>query len=119
MNYKFETQKLDIDKYPYLFIKINDVYRIITRFSDSGWTPQKVQEIVDGIESSKNKPIKQEYIWANEDLTLYSNKNGVLLVDMIAQRFGKDNPEEITLHLQHDEMITFLKDFKKFVAENT
>lgn len=115
MKYKFKKHNWDKD----IVIGVESDYKILNNFGSWNWTPQKVQEIVDGIESSKNKPIKQEYIWANEDLTLYSNKNGVLLVDMISQRFGKDNPEEITSQLQHDEMITFLKDFKKFVAENS
>jgi len=94
-------------------------YKILFRFGDSGWTPTKVQEIINGIEASKEKPKGEEYIWANEDVTVYSNKNGVLLIDMISQRFGIHDPDKITLTLIHEELLTFLEDFKTFVAENS
>jgi hypothetical protein len=115
MKYKFKKHNWDGD----IVIGVESENKILNNIGSWGWTPQKVQEIILGVESSKNKPLKEEYIWANEDVTLYANKNGVLLVDMIAQRFGKDNPEEITLLLQHEEFINFLKDFKKFVSENS
>jgi hypothetical protein len=120
MNYKFETQKFDIDKYPYFFINPEeDKYFCLTRFSDSGWTPAKVQEIIDGVESAKTRAYRDEYLWANEDLELYANENGVLLIDMMAQRGGGEvDVEASTLQMQHDELIAFLEDFKQFVAEN-
>lgn len=115
MKYKFNKHNWDGD----IVIGVESENKILNNLGSWGWTPQKVQVIIDGIESSKNKPLKQEYIWANEDVTLYANNNGVLLVDMVAQRFGKDDPEEIALQLQHEEMVTFFKDFKKFVQENS
>jgi hypothetical protein len=115
MKYKFKKHNWDGDT----VIGIDSENKILNNLGSWDWTSQKAQEIIDGIENSKNKPLKQEYIWANEDVTLYSNINGVLLVDMIAQRFGIDNPEELTLRIQHEEMINFLKDFKKFISENS
>jgi len=50
------------------------------------WTSEKVQKIINGIEDSKTKPKGEEYTWGNEDVNLYSNKNGVLLIDVLAQR---------------------------------
>jgi len=94
-------------------------FQILNRFTFYGWTQTKVQEIIDGIEASKEKPKEEEYIWANEDVTVYSNKNGVLLIDMMSQRGGETDPEKLGLPLTHKELLTFLDDFKTFVAENS
>ncbi|WP_144281430.1 hypothetical protein [Chryseobacterium echinoideorum] len=119
MKYKFETQKLDIDKYPYYFIRLEErIYYPLGRFSDWGWTPQKVQTIIDGVKLGKIKPYGEEYNWASEDLEIYVNQKGVLLIDMLAQRAGKQDPKSSTLELKHEEFLQFLQDFKKFVESN-
>jgi hypothetical protein len=117
MTYKFYKKTIDTTGTTYYLVESENTLLCNIDFTKN--SINQINEIILGVESSKNKPLKEEYIWANEDVTLYANKNGVLLVDMIAQRFGKDNPEEITLLLQHEEFINFLKDFKKFVSENS
>ena len=117
MEYNFSTL-LNLDDIVYT-IKTNIKYTILQCFTDAYWTPTKVQEIIDGIEESKEKPKGEEYIWANEDVTVYSNKNGVLLIDMISQRGGETDPEKLGLPLTHKELLTFLEDFKTFVTENS
>lgn len=118
MNYKFETQKLDIDHSPYYFIRINEIiFNTLSRLSDSGWTPQKIQEIIDVVEKNKTLAAdKDPYVWGNEDITVFANEIGVLLIDKIALRA---NIEQTPLELTHNEFITFLKDFKEFVQENS
>lgn len=120
MKYKFEIHKLDIDKYPYFFIRIeNEVYYPVGRFSDSGWIPQKVQDIIDGVEIGKTKSKEDAYEWANEDVFLVSNEHGVFLWDLLAERTGKEqDSEKLSLRLTHEEFLTFLQDFKKFLEEN-
>ena len=119
MNYKFEIQKLDIDKYHYYFININEEHKIITRFSDSGWTSQKAQEIIDGVEKGKTKPKESAYEWANEDVYIISNQNGLFLIDLMAQRAGETDQDKLGLQLTHQEFIQFLQDFKKFIEQNS
>ena len=92
--------------------------KILFRFGNNGWTPPKVQAIINGIESSKTKPKGQEYIWANEDVRLYSNENAVVLIDDLAARGGEEEPDNLYLKLTHLEMLTFLQDFKQFVEDN-
>ncbi|WGH74771.1 hypothetical protein P8625_11850 [Tenacibaculum tangerinum] len=120
MNYKFKTQKLDIEKSIYYFIELdNEKYYSLGRLSESNWTPEKAQELLDEIELSREKEKEDEYIWANEDVTLYSNKHGVFLIDEIAIRYGERDSEKIGLELSHDDFILFMKDFKSFIEENT
>ena len=118
MKYNFFTKEISNSKY-YCIESDNVNYKILARFTDDNWTSFKAMEIIDSVESSKASPKGEEYIWGNEDVTLYSNINGVLLEDMISQRFGEDKIEELTLLLDHDTFIGFLQDFKKFIEENS
>ncbi|WP_452221619.1 hypothetical protein [Lacinutrix salivirga] len=117
MNYKFYTNILDTTNE--LFYLIKTEIGVIQNFGNSNWTSGKALKIIEGIEQSKEREKKDEYIWANEDITLYANKNGVLLVDMLAKRGGETALEIITLQLTHDQFIKFLKDFKTFIEENS
>jgi hypothetical protein len=118
MQYKFSIEKVASSKY--YFIRLEDEkFYPLGRLSDDSWTSQKAQELIDGVENSRENPKGQEYVWASEDLTLYSNINGVLLLDMISQRAGVDDPEKVSLQLSHNEFIIFMKDFKKFIEENS
>ena len=118
MNIGFKLHKV-LDLIVYTIIPEDDNYSILHRFTDTGWTPKKIQTIIDGIEESKTKPKGEEYIWANEDVRLYSNENAVVLMDDLAARGGEDNPDNLYLKLTHIEMLTFLQDFKSFVEENS
>lgn len=113
MKYNF---KLNDD---WIIIEVEGDNDTLTNFSNSGWTSEKVQKIINGIEDSKTKPKGEEYAWGNEDVNLYSNENGVLLIDVLAQRGKQYDPDIITLRLTHEEILTFLNDFKKFVEENS
>lgn len=117
MKYKFIKKK--VSNSVYFLIETNNNNNILENFGDSGWTSEKIQKIIKGIEDSKTKPKGEEYLWGNEDVNLYANQNGVLLIDVMAQRVGHHNPDDITLRLTHNEIIQFLQDFKKFVEENS
>ena len=81
-----------------------------------GWTSAKAQEIINKVESNRSlEKIKDPYVWGNEDVTVFANELGVLLVDKLAMR-AKQEVEP--LELTHDEFIAFMKDFKKFIEEN-
>ncbi|MBB4806955.1 hypothetical protein HNP38_002251 [Chryseobacterium defluvii] len=117
MKYTFNTNE-NLGDIVYI-IKTKDPYLILQRFSDAYWTPKKIQKIIEGLEQSKTKPKGEEFLWGNEDVNLYANENGVLLIDVMAQRAKQYDPDVITLRLTHEEIINFLRDFKKFVEENS
>ena len=121
MEYKFYIHTNKTFNWNYIRVSFKDnKYRILENilFSDD-WTPQKIQSIITGIEESKTKEKGEEYKWANEDVRLYANKNGVFLIDDLAARGGEKNPDNLYLRLTHEEILTFLNDFKKFVEENS
>lgn len=117
MKYNFIKKIVETTNSVYFLIETDDNNQL-ENFGDSGWTSSKIQKIIDGLEDSKTKPKGEEYLWGNEDVNLYANENGVLLIDVLAQRAGQHNPDDITLRLTHGEIIQFLQDFKKFVEEN-
>ena len=76
MNYTFFIETISNSKY--FCIKTNDPkYSSLGRFSDDDWTVTKIQNFINGINNGKSKPKGQEYIWANEDLTVLCNIHGV------------------------------------------
>ncbi|MVO10992.1 hypothetical protein GOQ30_17605 [Flavobacterium sp. TP390] len=117
MEYKFYKKEIETTGSVYFLIESKS--SVLTRFGDSGWTINMIQEIINNVENNKTKPKGQEYIWANENLTLYSNVNGILLIDVLSQKSGIDDTEKTNLLLNHEEFIDFMENFKKFVAENS
>lgn len=118
MQYNFFIEK--VSKAKYFCIKIaNPKYTSLGRFTDDAWNSEKIQAIIDGVKLGKTKPYGEEYNWASEDLEVYVNQKGVLLIDMLAQRAGKQDPKSSTLQLSHEEFLKFLQDFKQFVETNT
>ncbi|WP_294321257.1 hypothetical protein [uncultured Chryseobacterium sp.] len=114
MNYNFKKQ--DWDGTP-IYSIISDK-EILTNFGSWGWTSNKIQKIIEGVQLSKTKSYGNEYNWSSEDLELFANKKGVLIIDMLAQRAGQKDPNTTTLQISHDDLIKFLKDFKNFVESN-
>ncbi|NBL65729.1 hypothetical protein GV828_11010 [Flavobacterium sp. NST-5] len=114
---KYVFKKYDWDDT--IIFGVESEHTALNNIGSWGWTPQKIRKIIDGLEQSKTKPKGEEYLWGNEDVNLYANENGVLLIDVMAQRAGQHNPDEITLRLAHKEIIQFLQDFKKFVEKNS
>lgn len=116
MNYTFIIHKSIVDSIWYLIELKEKEYHILNNFTSSGWTPAKAQSIIDGVERNKTLASgKDPYIWGNEDVGVYANEIGVLLIDRMAQRAKQ---EVIPLELTHDEFITFMTDFKKFIEDN-
>ncbi len=88
----------------------------LTSFSNSGWTSDKVQEILDGVKSTDNT--EKEYRWGNEDIIVVSNKHAVFFIDLLSTRgSGKQVREKQDLDLTHDVFIKFLEDFKEFIEK--
>jgi len=119
MKYKFYKKTIDTTKSIYFLVKSKKEFSILSNFEFTPKGKNKIQSIITGIEESKTKEKGEEFFWGSEDVSLYSNKNGVLLIDEMAIRGGEDNPEKVSLQLTHEEMLTFLNDFKKFVEENS
>ena len=89
---------------------------VLQNIGSWGWTPQKIQTIIDGIEQSKTSD--QRYEWANEDVHLVSIKDeNVFFFDLMARRAGIQS-ENQDFQMSHDDFIAFLQDFKTFVEEN-
>lgn len=115
MNYNFYKKKIDTTGSIYFMVKSKN--NILCCFNFTIKEAYQIQEIIEGIE--KNRTLaedKDPYVWGNEDVSVFANKIGVLLIDKLAFIAGQ---EATPLELTHDDMITFLKDFKKFVAENS
>ena len=119
MNYIFYTKTIDTTNTTYYLVDIKDDNTILTNLDFTIKNFSELKTLINGIEQSKTKPKGEEYIWANEDVTVNANENGILLIDMLAQRAGIYDPDIITLRLEHNEFITFLQDFKKFIKENS
>lgn len=117
MKYKFYLQKISNSIMYSIDIVTEDLsLGVLTNFTDAGWTPAEVQEIIDGVLSTKSG--KDEYRWANEDIFLVSRPDAVYFFDFLSRRASKEKRKGQDLTLSHDEFISFLKDFKKFVQEN-
>jgi len=115
MDYKFE--KLDWGG-TIIFNVLSDL-SIIENIGSWNWTPQKAQEIISGVENGRTKPKEEAYEWANEDVYVISNENGLFLIDLMAHRAGETDSEKLGLQLTHDEFLQFMKDFKAFIEENS
>jgi hypothetical protein len=115
MQYEFYKKKVSNGNY--ILIKTED-HSPLENFGVYNWTPTLAQEIIDGVNDSTNKPKGEEYIWANEDVTLYANQNGVFLLDTMAMRAKVTDEAKLWLRLTHAEFITFMTDFKKFIEDN-
>lgn len=116
MKYKFYKETLEITGTIILGVMPEKGYETLFRFGDHGWNSHLVQEIIDGVETSRTS--EERYEWSNEDVHLVSNQHGVFFFDLIARRFGQ-GAENQDLQMSHDEFIEFLQDFKKFVEENS
>ena len=117
MDYKFYKKTISTTGTTYYMVESETSILCNLDFTKRNF--HQIKEIIDGIERSKTLPKGEEYYWGNEAVDLYSNENGLLLVDNLAQRAKQYDPDVITLRLTHDEMKDFLKDFKKFVEENS
>ncbi|AXO80728.1 hypothetical protein DZC78_10140 [Olleya aquimaris] len=113
MNYSFKSKE------DWFYINLQeDKYKTLESFTYYGWTTHKVQEIIDGVDSSRTNSFNNAYKWANEDVYVLSFEHGVFFTDLLAERAGQKS-EKQDLDLTHDEFINFLKDFKKFVEQNS
>ncbi|MBL7867671.1 MAG: hypothetical protein JNM71_06590 [Flavobacterium lindanitolerans] len=117
MKYKFSIQKVSQAKYFDVEIETAEHY-VLNNFTDSDWTPQIVQSIIYGVDKSKNNDPEKSFVWGNEDIYIRSNKYGVFFIDLMAQRAGRKLDKQ-DLVLDHPEFIDFMKDFKKFVEQNS
>lgn len=116
MNYEFKTKK-NLGDTVFIVVDKDNEQSVISGLTDAYWKPAKAQEIIDGVERNKTlSKTEDPYVWGNEDVTVFVNENGVLLIDKMAIR-AKQEAEP--LELTHNEFIDFMKDFKKFIEENS
>jgi hypothetical protein len=114
MEYKFDKKKISNSTFFLIECKEKD---ILENLGISNWTPKEAQLIIDKVEANRTlSKTEDPYVWGNEDVTVFANEIGVLLIDKMAIR-AKQEAEP--LELTHDEFIDFMKDFKKFIEENS
>lgn len=118
MKYKFKIHVTDLDSKWYYVEMEDEAYYTLNQFTDSEWTPEKVQNLIDGVETSSASDPENSFSWGNEDLFFKSNKYGVFFINLMKQRAGVAS-EKQDLVLDHDELIPFLNDFKTFIEENS
>lgn len=117
MKYKFLIEKVSQSKYFSINI-ITPEHYVLNNFRDTGWTTLIVQSIIDSVDKSKNNDPENSFVWGNEDIYMRSNKYGVFFIDLMARRAGRKLDRQ-DLVLDHHEFIDFMKDFKKFVEQNS
>ncbi|MBB4806728.1 hypothetical protein HNP38_002024 [Chryseobacterium defluvii] len=113
-NFKIIVAEITETKY----FSIESDIDVMTNFTSHDWTPAKIQNLIEGVEKSKNKEPDESFDWQNEDVFFRSNKYGVFFIDLMAQRAGQKS-EKQDLTLNHNEFIQFLQDFKQLVEENS
>ncbi|WP_054852332.1 hypothetical protein [Olleya sp. ITB9] len=116
MNYKFYKKTIDTTGTVYFLVESQE---IISNFDFTLKSFNQINEIIDGVERGKTKPKENAYQWANEDIYVISNENGLFLIDLMAQRAGETDQDKLGLQLTHQEFIQFLQDFKNFVEQNS
>jgi hypothetical protein len=114
MNYSFKKYNWDETT----IFGVQSDLETLNNIGSWGWTPQKVQDIIDGVENSRESEFNNAYKWANEDVHLISFEHGVFFHDLMADRAGIQRDKQ-DLDLTHDEFIQFLEDFKEFVTQNS
>ena len=110
---KYSFKKTD----DWIVIEVEGKNETLTSFSNGGWTSDKIQLIIDGVENTKTNGLRYE--WANEDIHLVAIEDGVYFYDLLARRADKNHPKGQDLDLSHNVFIGFLNDFKKFIEENS
>jgi hypothetical protein len=113
MKYSFEKKLISQSK---VYLIESEDTPLLGNFGLFNWTPEKAQEIIDGVENAKTDGIRYE--WANEDVHLLALKDRIFFYDLLAMRGGSTKSEQ-DLDMGHAEFITFMKDFKKFIEENS
>ncbi|WP_158961578.1 hypothetical protein [Myroides fluvii] len=108
MKYKFE--KYDWDGLMMYGVTSEEI--ILEDLTGYYWTPQIIQQLIDGILSTKETDKVYKYQTEGDDLYIYSNDFGVQFFDLKMKKKTAD------LVLSHDEFVGFLQDFKTFVERN-
>lgn len=112
MKYSFEKKQISKTT----FYDVTSDLEILNRFGDNRWTPERAQEIIDGIENVNS--VDEPFKWANEAVLVIAHTDTILLFDLVADRAGIGKQEE-DLELSPQEFLQFLYDFKKFIGENS
>lgn len=112
MKYSFKIQIVSDLVFYTVKVENSELY-CLTRLTDAFWTKQKIQEIIDGVATTKNTAKDYKFQTEGDDLYIYSNSFGVQFFNLESKN------KEADLVLEHDIFISFLKDFKKFVEENS
>lgn len=115
MTYKFYSKTIDTTQRTYYMVEVGTDYKTLENFDFTDKMSNQIEKIIDGVLSTKNGT--DEYRWANEDVLLIAHPEAVYFIDLLAQRAGEVKKEQ-DLTLLHEEFISFLQDFKKFIEEN-
>ncbi|WP_158961590.1 hypothetical protein [Myroides fluvii] len=111
MNYKFYLRK--VFDYTFYCVEGIDEWELLALLGFETWTPQLIQTLINGVLATKDSDKEYKYQTEGDQLYIYSNSYAVQFFNL---RGGK---KEAELKLTHDEFISFLEDFKKFVEANS
>ncbi|WP_158961588.1 hypothetical protein [Myroides fluvii] len=113
MKYNFSIHKSLTDSV-WFYVNIEDSeYDVLGNLSNVYWTPQIIQQLIDGVLSTKDSDKEYKYQTEGDDLYIYSNDYGVQFFAL------KMKKKTANLVLSHDEFVGFLQDFKTFVERNS
>ncbi|WP_353159520.1 hypothetical protein [Myroides odoratus] len=113
MKYNFYVKKIDTTQSIYFMVNTEPEQSSLEYLFFSIYNKNQIQTIIDGVLSTKDSGKEYKYQTEGDDLYIYSNSYAVQFFNL---RGGKNEAE---LKLVHDEFISFLEDFKKFVEANS
>ena len=116
MEYSFYKKEVDTTKRVYFLVTTENQHSVLQNLSFQAKDTVLAQEIIDGIQKTKDTGARYE--WANEDVYIMSDDDGVFFWDKLARRADKKHPTKQDLQLTHQEFIDFMKDFKQFIEDN-
>lgn len=116
IKYKFYKKTIDTTDTTYFMVE-SDEESVIINFYFTINNYNIISTIIEKIENNRSlNKMQNPYVWGNEDVTVFANELGVLLVDKLAILAGQ---EKEALELTYEEFLKFLNDFKKFIEENS
>jgi hypothetical protein len=117
-NLKFKIVTAPVTKTRYFSVQsTDDAYATLENLTSHDWTSAIAQQIIDSIQKSKDTG--EKYEWANDDIFVMADGDGVFFWDKQARRADKNLPTKQDLQLTHQAFIDIMNDFKAFIEENS
>lgn len=112
MKYRFYIKTIDTTQSIYFMVETDKENSVLEYFYFSIYNKDEIQEMIDGILSTKDSDKDYKYQTEGDGLHIYSNSYAVQFFNLRMRK------KESDLKLSHDEFVTFLEDYKAFIEAN-